>query len=70
MTQQIWVGYHGRQKNVKLRKNARRWTENKLDLLAEVMADPENNFAISLEKLALKNSAINEVFEHIKNNFG
>ena len=33
----------------------------------EVLANPENNFTISLEKLALKKSANNVVFEHIKN---
>ena len=50
-------------------KNTRRLTENKLELFAEVLADPENNFAISLEKLALKKLANNEVFKHIKNTF-
>ena len=50
-------------------KNARQWTENEHELFAEVLADPESNFAISLEKLALKKSANNEIFEHIKNTF-
>ena len=50
-------------------KNARRWTENMLELFAEVLADLENTFAISLEELALKRSANNEAFEHIKNTF-
>ena len=31
-----------------------RWIENEIELFGEVLADPENNFAISLEKLALK----------------
>ena len=48
-------------------KSARRWTQNQLELFAEVLADLENNFAISFEKVALKKSASNEVFEHIKN---
>ena len=39
-----------------------------LKLFAEVLAGPESNFAISLDKLVLKTSANNEVFEHIKNN--
>ena len=56
-------------KKGKTTKNTRRWTENELELFAEILADPENNFAISLEKLTLKKSAINEVFEHIKNTF-
>ena len=56
-------------KKGKTTKNAKRWTENELDLFAEVLVDPENNFAISLEKLALKQSANNEIFEHIKSTF-
>ena len=53
----------------KKQKNARRWTETELDCLADVLADPENNYAISLDKLALKKSSNNEVFEHIKIDF-
>ena len=34
------------------------------DKKSEVLADPENNFAISLEKLTLKKSVNNEAFEH------
>ena len=49
-------------KKAKTTKNARRWTENELKLFAEVLAD-------SLEKLALKKSANNDIFEHIKNTF-
>ena len=56
-------------KKAKTTKSARRWTENKLELFVEVLADPENNFAISLEKLALRKPVNNEVFEYIKNNF-
>ena len=56
-------------KKSKTTKNARQWTQNELELFAEVLADPENNFAISLEKLALKKSANNEVFKHIKKTF-
>ena len=47
----------------KTTKNVRRWTDNELELFAEVLADPKNNFAISLEKLAIKKSASNEVFK-------
>ena len=43
--------------------------ENKLDLFAEVLADPENNFSISLENLLLKELANNEVLKHVKNIF-
>ena len=56
-------------KKGKTTKNAKRWTENELDLFAEVLVDPESNFAIPLEKLALKQSANNEIFEHIKSTF-
>ena len=41
----------------------RRWTEDELELLALVLTDEKNNFASSLETLALKKSANNEVFE-------
>ena len=48
-------------------KSTRRWTEN--ELFAEVLVDPENNLAISLESLTLGKSANNEIFDHIKNTF-
>ena len=56
-------------KKIKTTKNARGWTGNELELFAEVLADPENNFAISLEELVLKKSANYELFKHIKNTF-
>ena len=56
-------------KKDKTTKNNKRWTENELELFAEVLADLENNFAISFEKLALKKIANNEIFEHIKSTF-
>ena len=49
-------------KKGKTMENARRWADNELESFAEVLADPENNFAISLEKLALKMLAKNAVF--------
>ena len=42
-------------------KNNRRWTDLELDCFADVLADPENSFAASLDKLALKKSSNNEV---------
>ena len=47
-------------------KNARRWTDVELDAYADVLADPENSFAATLDKLALKKSSYKEVFEHIQ----
>ena len=47
-------------------KNAQRWTDVELDAYADVLADPENSFAAILDKLALKKSSNNEVFEHIQ----
>ena len=41
-------------KKGKTTKNARRWTENKSEFFAEVLADPENYFFITLEKLHQK----------------
>ena len=49
--------------------HARRWTAAELEGFAEILADSENNFASCLEKLALKKSSNNEVFQHIKNLF-
>ena len=56
-------------KEAKTTINARRWTENELEFFAEILADLEKVFAISLDKLALKMSANDEVFEHVKNTF-
>ena len=36
---------------------------------SEILANPKNDYAASLEKLALKQSSNNELFEHIKNTF-
>ena len=35
-----------------------RWTENDPELFAKVLADLENNFAISLEKVAFKSQSV------------
>ena len=56
-------------KKCKIMRNAGWWTKNKLELFEEVLADPDKKIDISLEKLALKKSANNEVFEHVKNTF-
>ncbi len=40
-----------------------------MDLFAEVLAEPENAFASTLEKLALKKSSNNELYEYIGNEF-
>ena len=47
-------------------KNARPWTDVEFHAYADVLADPENYFAATLDKLALKKSSNNEVFEHIQ----
>ena len=47
-------------------KNAQRWTDVELDAYADVLADSKNSFAATLDKLALKKSSNNEVFEHIQ----
>ena len=56
----------GPKKAKEYNKNSRRWTETELSTFAEVLADPGNSFAITLDKLALKKSANNEVFECIQ----
>ena len=55
-------------KKGKIMKNVKRRTENELELFVEVLADLENNSAISLEKSAPKQSANNEL-QHIKDTF-
>ena len=45
--------------------NSLRWTEAELNLFAEVLADESSQFCTSLERLALKKAANNELFEHI-----
>ena len=37
-----------------------------LGVYTDVLADPENSFATTLNKLALKTSCNNNVFEHIQ----
>ena len=53
-------------KKVAYKARSRNWTDNELEEFAKVLADDENAFAVSLEKLALKKSANNEVFSQIK----
>lgn len=53
-------------KRSKKPRNSRRWTETELSSYAQVLGDPENAFGLALEKLALKKSANNEVFDHIQ----
>ena len=50
-------------------KNSRRWSPVEIDTFADVLADTENNYAVALDKLALKKSSNNEVFEHIRTAF-
>ena len=47
----------------------RRWTKEEIEKFSEILADTTNNYAASLEKLTLKTSSNNELFEHIKNTF-
>ena len=47
-------------------RNAWRWTNVALDAYADALADSENSFAATLEKLTLKKLSNNEVFEHIQ----
>ena len=56
-------------KKGKCKESQRRWTKEEIEKFSEILADPTNNYAASLEKLALKKSSNNELFEHIKNTF-
>ena len=56
-------------KKGKCKESQRRSTKEEIEKFSEILADPTNNYAASLEKLALKKSSNNELFEHIKNTF-
>ena len=43
--------------------------EEGIEKFSEIFAGPTNNYASFLEKLTLKKSSNNELFEHIKNNW-
>ena len=64
----VWASYLDRQKS-KTMKNATRWTKIELELFSEVLADAVNNFAMFLEKIALRKSGNNEIFQYSKNTF-
>lgn len=49
--------------------SARRWTKDEVELFAQVLADPTDGFAHAIDKLALKKSANNEVYEHLQAEF-
>ena len=51
-------------KKSKKPKNARRWMDVESDAYVDVLADLENSFMATLDKLALKESSSNKVFEH------
>ena len=53
-------------KKVAYKTRSRNQTDNELEKFAKVLSGDENAFAVSLEKLALKKSAHNEVFSQIK----
>ena len=53
-------------KKVAYKARSRNWTDNEFEEFAKILADDENAFAISLDKLALEKSANNEVFSQIK----
>ena len=56
-------------KKGKCKESQRCWTKEKIEKFSENLADPTNNYAASLEKIALKKSQNNKLFEHIKNTF-
>ena len=51
------------------KKFSRTWTIHETVEFCSILADPNDKFLSSLEKLALKKSSNNEVFLHIKNAF-
>lgn len=53
----------------KKQSSARRWTKDEVELFAQVLADPSDGFAHAIDRLALKKSANNEVYEHLQTEF-
>ena len=56
-------------KKGKFKESQRSWTKEETDIFSEILADPRNNYAASLDKLSLKKSSNNELFKPIKNTF-
>ena len=56
-------------KKGKCKESQRRWRKEEIEKSSEILADPTNNYAASLEKLALKKLLNDELFENIKNTF-
>ena len=59
----------GKTSGEKSQLHAKQWTNDELELFAEVLTDDEHSFAFSLEQMALKTASNNEVFEHVKTAF-
>ena len=49
--------------------HVRRWTKEEMENFADVLADPVYGFAFCLDRLALKKSSNNEVYEYKKKSF-
>ena len=58
------AGKKFRQQNIKRERN---WTEKETELICEILSDPVERFAFTLELRALKKQANKEVFEEIQN---
>ena len=56
------------QKKGKCKESQRHWTREKIKKFKEIFSKP-NSYTASLEKLSLKKSSNNKLFEHIKNTF-
>ena len=48
---------------------ARRWTKEEVEKFQEILSEPSNKYSVALEKLALKKSSNNKVFECVKKSF-
>ena len=59
--------YERRRKGRKGR--SRNWSDDETKLFADVLADDENNFCATLERLALKKNANNVLFKNLKEIF-
>ena len=51
--------------SVASRKSSRKWTEEEKNMFAIILADPDDDYAVKLERMALNKTANTELFGEI-----
>ena len=47
------------------KRPSHKWTSGETNLFSQILADPENNFMVTLKKSALKKASNSEIFDSI-----